>query len=132
MQCLQQIKMIKKIYNRVKKKILWFFIGGVAIASVGDVAIQTKAEVLDIIATQQEICLQDTGNYCQFLRGRERPTNQPKSWENAFGSRIRVHDYEIVINVWGGGKGDLKNQRGYSVIFIDPPVPFVNSTSTTP
>lgn len=114
--------MMIKIYNWIKKKLFWFFIGGVAFAGGMDVLIQTEAEVRDIIDIRQERCLLETGKYCQFLKDRVNT--------DLFETKIKEHDYEIVVDVWEGGKGDLHNKRGYSVRLIPEPIPFINSTST--
>ena len=107
------------------KKILAFIFillgGGIAFGAV-DSTIQTQAEVTNIIETRQELCLKDTGKYCQFLEGKVNP--------NLFRTDIKEHDYGIRVDVWEGGKGDLHNQQGYTIRFIEPVIPFVSSTST--
>lgn len=96
------------------------FGGGIALGATLDVSTQTRVEVSNIITTQQERCLQDTGKYCQFKKD--------KVNTNLFGTKIKKHDYEIVIDVWEGGAGDLHDQKGYTIRYIEPVTMTASST----
>lgn len=109
-------------------KIIAYIIGISALGAVAiDTTIQTQSEVSDIIAQKQELCLQETGHYCQFTKGRKNPSNQTKDWNNVFGNKIKKHDYEIVIDVH-----EDSQKKWYTVRYIEPVVivPVTNSTST--
>ncbi len=90
-----------------------------------DASVQTKTEVTNIITVQQEQCLKNTGKYCQFKEG--------KINKDMFGTKIKKHDYEIRIDTWEGGAGDLRDKKGFKIRYIAPviTIPFINSTSTT-
>ena len=102
--------------EQFKKVWYWVLISvfglGIAYVAVVDAAIQTQAEVTNIIETRQEVCFQETGKYCQFIKGRVNP--------NLFGTDIKPHDYRIIVNVWEGGKGELHYQQGYTIRYIEP------------
>lgn len=95
-----------------------FGLGLIGIGAV-DLAIQTKPEVTDIIIIKQEQCIKDTGKYCQFRKG------------EVIDTKIRQHDYGVVVDVWQGGKGDLHNQQGYRIRYIEPVIPYVDMGTTT-
>lgn len=84
-------------------------------AATTDLSVQTKAEVTGIIETQQEKCLQETGDYCQFIEG--------KLNKDLFGTKIKEHDYKIKVDTH-----ERYEEKWFTIEYIEPYVPVASST----
>ena len=77
-------------------------------------AVQTEADIRQIIIDKEEDYFAQHGSYAQFLSGKETPADQTYTWRNVFGNRIRNNDFDIIIDVW-----DSNVEQGYTIEIID-------------
>jgi len=97
------------------KKLLAVFGITATLVVGGDVLIQTKGEVANIIDIEQAKYFAENGEYFQVLAGRQKPSDQTKTWTDIMGAKVKDNpDYEIIIDVY-----ETKEGKGYTTRLID-------------